>query len=109
MTYASSTLGSTSTNPPAQLVNFLSAGQASGLGMAPKGIWLYSSTHTGSEMTAAAFITDAKALGMTAGDIFFGVTASAGSTTPIAYWGPIANVSTAGANLSTNYATSTAA
>ena len=108
MTYASSTLGSTATNPPIELVSVLSGSNASGLGMAGRATWFYTSTHTAVEVVAANFISDAKTLGMTAGDLMFGVTASAASTTPIGWMGVIVSVSTSGANLSSNVLTSTA-
>lgn len=108
MTYASSTLGSTATNPPIEITSVLSGSNASGLGMAGRALWFYTSTHTAAEVAAANFITDAKALGMTAGDLMLGVTGSAASTSPIGFLGVIVSVSTSGANLSSNVLTSTA-
>jgi hypothetical protein len=108
MTYAGATMGSTVTNPPVSLTGLLSGGQASGLGMAGKSLWFYTSTHTAAECFAANFFTDAKALGMKNGDIMLGVTGSAASTTPFLFGGVVVSVTTSGGNLSSAIITSTA-
>jgi hypothetical protein len=111
MTYASSTLGSTATNPVVELISVLGGGNQSGLGIAgaPRAAWGYNSTHTAAEMTVPAIISDGAMLGMRAGDLFFGVTSSVGSSSPICYFGVVGLVTaSSGASLSSNFVTSTA-
>lgn len=111
MTYASSTLGSTATNPVVQLSGVFSGGNQSGLGLAGSvhATWVYSSTHTAVELTVPTFISDGAALGMKVGDVVFGVTSSAGSSSPICYMGVVGLVTaSSGASLSSNVLTSTA-
>lgn len=108
MTYASSTLGSTSRNPIIAVTGLLGGGNPSGIGTTGTGIWRYASTHTASELTAAQFITDAVALGAINGDIILGVTGSAGTTSAIAYLGVLSVTTAGGANISTAFLTSTA-
>jgi hypothetical protein len=102
MSYSGST--ATSPNPPYRL----NAGIGSPLAAnstsvaAGRGFWLYSSSNLTTDMTAANFFTDAKALGMKNGDIMLAATYSTQSSTGhIFVAGMITGVSTSGANLST--------
>ena len=102
MAYLSSTVGS-SANPP-QLVSQGISSRGLGKstpstdskGWAPK-TWVYNSTHTGAAVAAAGFFTDAKALGMSLGDIVMVV----GSTTYTTTAHAVTAVTSTGASLST--------
>ena len=105
MAYSGTTAASSVANPPNQIARVvggrLSASSSASVG-GGGGLWLYNSTNATTDMTAAAFFTEAYYLGMKQGDIVMGVQASsAGSTTQIAYVAALGAVTTAGAALST--------
>lgn len=97
MTYSGSTAGTTSSNPPIQVseggiggVNQIATGHGGG-----NKIWRYDSSNQTSDMTAAGFFSDAKALGMKAGDIVIGTVATGSSVS--VFMGIVGTLTTAGA------------
>lgn len=120
MTYYSSTFSSTASNPPINLIGGMgtpSTAQESGtLGwLHGNKVWFYSSTNAPSDVAGVAAITDAGLLGMRAGDVVIGVTASGGSTTAYPWLGvivcsagstnPGGICSTVGGQIASNYNT----
>lgn len=109
VTYNGSTAGSTSANPPVDLTSVIGGKIANSPGLVGGKIWFYTSTNVAADMTAPAAFGDGAALGMGVGDIVLGVTASAGSSSPIFYAGVVGLVgASSGASLSSNVVTSTA-
>ena len=122
MTYRGSTAGTTLANPPLELFAVV-GGKIQYPGvlwtsttMAVGGkVWFYSSTHQGSDVKGAGFITDGAQLGMRPGDFMFGVALGpvAGgliaSTDYHAYYGILnsteSTLSTGAYNLSSNVST----
>ena len=98
MTYAGSTAASSVANPPMRIAGGLGGvseqSTASGGG---RGLWLYNSSHSTTQLTDTAFFTDAYYLGMKAGDIVMGAQAT-GSSIGV-YMGVVGTVTTAGAAL----------
>jgi hypothetical protein len=98
MTYAGATAGSTSANPPQRIAGGLGGiseqSTATGGG---RGVWLYNSSHSTTQMTDTSFFTDAYYLGMQAGDIVMGANCTGSSIA--AYMGVLGTVTTAGAAL----------
>ena len=98
MTYAGSTAASSVANPPMRIAGGLGGvseqSTASGGG---RGVWLYNSSHSTTQLTDTAFFTDAYYLGMKAGDIVMGCQAT-GSSIGV-YMGVLGTVTTAGAAL----------
>lgn len=102
MTYSGVTAASSLTNPPMRI-----GGGFGGVGGAisenstasggGRGVWLYNSSHSSSQLTDTNFFTDAKYLGMQMGDIVMGAQAT-GSSVGV-YIGVLSSVTTAGANL----------
>lgn len=102
MAYVGTTAGATSSNPPIQIARGLAGnifGSSVGWGT---GMWLYHTTDASTVMEAPTYFTDAFYLGMRQQDIVMGAAAcSIGSTVPVAYFGILGAVTTAGAGLST--------
>ena len=98
MTYSGATAASSLANPPMRIAGGLGGvseiSTASGGG---RGVWLYNSSHSSSQLTDTAFFTDAYYLGMKAGDIVMGCQAT-GSSIGV-YMGVLGTVTTAGAAL----------
>lgn len=122
LTYNGATAGSTLANPPVLLeaamgghVQFVTSGSTAGVSNLPVGgsgakIWFYASSNLGSDLAGNNAINDGVALGMSIGDILFGVQTTAASTAPIGYFGVL--VTSAGAtgfSLTSNYVTTTGA
>lgn len=106
MAYSGTTAATSLANPPrALLVAGLNALPAStGLSSAPAapngqggGLWYYSSTNLTTDLTAAGFFSDGKALGMRPGDMVMGCQFSSAGSTVTTFMGAIVSVSTAGA------------
>lgn len=124
LTYNGSTAGATLSNPPVLMesaigghVNYATTGASASTGFgdlipnngaAGAKIWFYSSSNNVTDMAGAASINDGQALGMTWGDIMFGVTATAYSTTPV-FWAGVLVTSAASTSfcLSSNVLSST--
>lgn len=98
MTYSGATAASSLANPPMRIAGGLGGvseqSTASGGG---RGVWLYNSSHSTTQLTDTAFFTDAYYLGMKAGDIVMGCQAT-GSSIGV-YMGVLGTVTTAGAAL----------
>ena len=100
MTYSGATAASSLSNPPMRIagglmgVSAISTGTGGG-----RGVWLYNSSHSTTQLTDANFFTDAFYLGMDWGDIVMGGQAT-GSSVGV-YLGILSSVTTAGANLAT--------
>lgn len=108
ITYNGSTASSTAANPPLVLVGSL-ANVTNSPGLTGGKFWFYTSTNVAVDMTAPAAFIDGAALGMKVGDVVCGVTAAAGSSSPILYFGCVGLVTaSSGASLSSNVLTSTA-
>ncbi len=120
MTYYSSTFSSTASNPPIHIAGGIgtpSTSQESGsLGwLHGNKVWFYSSTNAPSDCAGVAAFTDGAALGMRAGDLVLGITASGGTTTAYPWMGvivcsaastaPGGLVSTAGGQIASNWNT----
>lgn len=96
MSYSGTTAASTVRNPPIQIAKGLGGGVQSGsTGGTGTGLWFYSSTNGSTEVHAAGFFSDAKYLGMKAGDVVIGVS-NTGSSAHV-WVGILGAVSTAGA------------
>ena len=117
MTYNGATAGSTLANPPICVGAMSWNGSIlNSPGLTGARAWFYTSTNVVADMTSSGAIADGYALGMRPGDVLFGVTASAGSSSPIFYAGVVGLVGTpstltgisSGAALSSNVLTSTA-
>lgn len=111
ITYNGTTAGATSANPPILMANPQSGSIANAPGVKGCKLWFYTSTNAATDVALgqATSFTDAKALGMTEGDVVLGVySTSAGSTVPFLYLGVVAAVSTSGAALSSAFISSTA-
>lgn len=98
MTYAGATAASSAANPPMRIAGGLGGvseqSTASGGG---RGVWLYNSSHSTTQLTDTAFFTDAYYIGMKAGDIVMGCQAT-GSSIGV-YMGVLGAVTTNGAAL----------
>lgn len=98
MAYAGATAASSLTNPPMRIAGGLGGinenSTATGGG---RGVWLYNSSHSTTQMTDSNFFSDAYYLGMKQGDIVMGVN-STGSSAAV-YMGAVGAVTTAGAAL----------
>lgn len=112
MAYSGSTAASSVANPPRRIIDpMVSMGGTTGLSTVPNapggqggGLWYYSSTNLSTDVLAANFFTDGKALGMRPGDIVFDVQfSSAGSSVELLV-GVVTGVTTNGATLSTGAA-----
>lgn len=114
LTYAGST--TTAPNPPIAMLETWAGSVENSPGLKGGRVWLYTSTNVAADLTAPGSFSDGYALGMRPGDLVLGVTASAGSSTPIAFMGVVGLVSSnaellgpsSGAALSSNFLTSTA-
>lgn len=106
MSYQGSTAASSVANPPVR-VSLGPIAQPNNNGsssVAEKGnqVWAYKSTNLTTDLTAANFFTDAKALGMRNGDVLIASQYSTESSTGhILAIGMITDVSTSGGRLST--------
>lgn len=116
MSYFSSTLGSTTSNPPRQIFGPIAqtaivpgtaqtlTTQGSTATNVPSGaggggsLWYYASTNLTTDLVAAGFFSDGGALGMRAGDMVMGVqlSGSAGSSL-VTFYGAVTQITTAGA------------
>lgn len=118
ITYNGATAGATSANPPICLEETWNGGVQNSPGLTGGKIWFYTSTNVASDLTSTGAIADGYAIGMRTGDIVFGVTASAGSSSPICWMGVVGsqasgttvsnNFASSGVSLSSNVLTSTA-
>lgn len=121
LAYNGATAGSTLANPPVLMgaaigghVQWVTSGSTAGVSNLPTGasggkIWFYSSSNSAAEVAGAASINDGVALGMSIGDILFGVTTTACSTAPIFYAGVlVTSAASTSFCLSSNVITSTA-
>lgn len=110
LTYNGATAGSTSANPPVVLDSVIGGQLPNSQGLLGAKLWFYSSTNTAAELAGTLnAVNDGIALGIKAGDILIGVTATAGSTAPICFMGVFAtSAASTGAALSSNVLTSTA-
>lgn len=110
VTYNGATAGTTSANPPALYAQPM-GGSFPNCGVLPGGkLWRYNSTNYSTDISngGSVSITDAKALGMTVGDLILGLTATSTSdTAPFIWMGAVVSVSTSGAYISTNVLSST--
>ncbi len=108
-TYNGTTAGSTSANPPSLLAEVMGGKVANSPALTGAKLWHYTSTNFSTDVSNAgtAVITDGQELGMAAGDLILGVTATAASTAPFIWMGCVTTVSTAGAYISTNVLSST--
>jgi hypothetical protein len=105
MAYSGSTAGTTSANPPRQIVSGLAnIPGTTGLSTAPSaaggqggGLWYYVSTNATTDIVASGFFSDGKALGMRPGDLVMGVQFTSAGSSLISFFGPIVSISTAGA------------
>lgn len=108
ITYNGTTAGATAANPPQEMICTV-AGVPNSPGLTGGRIWFYSSTNVAADLTAPTAFSDGAALGMKVGDIVFGVTSSALSSSPIGFMGVVGLVTaSSGAGLSSNVLTSTA-
>lgn len=98
MAYSGATAASSLSNPPMRIAGGLGGvnenSTASGGG---RGVWLYNSSHSTTQLTDANFFTDGYYLGMKQGDIVMGAQAT-GSSVGV-YMGVVGAVTTAGAAL----------
>ncbi len=119
LTYNGSTAGATSANPPILAHSFSWAGKIENSpGLTGARLWFYTSTNIPSDMTSSGSIADGYALGMRTGDVVLGVSATAGSSSPIVWLAAVGlqssgsdvsnNYKSSGVSLSSNYLTSTA-
>jgi hypothetical protein len=120
MTYNGATAGSTSMNPPILALSPSWNGSIlNSPGLTGGKVWYYTSTNVAADLTAPGAIADGYALGMRTGDLLLGVTAAAGSSSPICYMGVVGLQSSgtsasspwmasSGVSLSSNVLTSTA-
>lgn len=112
--------GTSAANPPLHIAGGIgspSTGQeAGGLGwLHGNKVWFYSSTNAPADMAGVAAFSDGYALGMKAGDLVLGITASGGTTTAYPWMGvivcsaastaPGGLVSTAGGQIASNFNT----
>jgi len=105
MSYLGSTQASSLANPPTRLAGTLG-------GPSGRSWWGYFSTDASTDVATAGYFTDAQALGMQAGDLLFGVAATAGTSSAaplIAYIMPITYSGSTGGGASGSRATSTMA
>ena len=117
LTYNGATAGSTSANPPIMLESMSWNGSIQNSpGLTGAKAWFYTSTNLASDLTSTGAIADGYAIGMRTGDIVFGVSATAGSSSPICWMGVVGthssgaspNYISSGVSLSSNVLTSTA-
>lgn len=105
MAYSGSTASSSIANPPRRLLDGIMSNPGStGLSTAPEnpggqggGLWFYSSTNLTTDLVAAGFFSDGKALGMRPGDVVFGNQFSSAGSSVTSFQGTIVSISTAGA------------
>ena len=109
VTYNGTTAGTTSANPPVVVAQPMSGSFNNAPSLTGGRIWRYNSTNYSTDISngGTASITDAKALGMEAGDLILGVTSTAASTVPFIWLGTVISVTTSGAYISTNVLSST--
>lgn len=106
MSYQSSTVGTTASNPPVLAWSAVGIGRGStALTGNNRQEWFYTSTNLTTDITAANFFTDGFYLGMRPGDIIVGTQyTSAGATLStgiISFQASVVSVTTAGAQVST--------
>lgn len=118
LTYNGATAGTTLANPPILLEASWNGFIQNSPGLTGGKIWFYTSTNVASDLTSTGSIADGYAIGMRTGDLVLGVTAAAGSSSPIAWMGVVGaqasgttvsnNFASSGVSLSSNVLTSTA-
>lgn len=109
MAYYGSTASSSLANPPRLMVSaMVSLPETTGLSTATNNqhlqggqLWFYSSTNLSTDILAANFFTDGKALGMKPGDIVIGNQFSSAGSSVQTFICSVTGVSTSGATLST--------
>lgn len=106
MSYQSSTVASTLSNPPILAFSAIGIGRGStNLTGNNRQEWYYNSTNLTTDISAALFFTDGYYLGMRPGDIVVGTqytsAGATGATGVITFQGSVVQVTTAGASLST--------
>jgi hypothetical protein len=106
MAYSGTTAATSLANPPRQVLvaSMSMIVGATGLTTLPAapggqggGLWYYSSTNLTTDLVAAGFFSDGKALGMKPGDLVAGVQFSSAGSTVTTFLGAITSISTAGA------------
>jgi len=118
LTYNGATAGTTLANPPILAHSFSWNGSVpNSPGLTGAKLWFFTSTNVVADLTAPGAIADGYSLGMRVGDILLGVSASAGSSSPIAFLGvvglqasgstAIPGLNTSGVSISSNFMTST--
>lgn len=110
LTYNGATAGSTLANPPVILDSVIGGQLPNSPGLLGAKVWFITSTNAATDFSGTLnAINDGIALGVKAGDVLIGVTATAGSTSPILYLGVfVSSAASTGVALSSNVLTSTA-
>lgn len=98
MSYSGTTSTSTNYNPPIQIARGVGGVNAVTTGGGGRGLWLYATSDESTNLIGTTYFTDAKNLGMKAGDVVISVHAT-GSSIGISI-GAIGVVSTNGAGVS---------
>lgn len=105
MAYNGTTAASSVANPPRKLIEGIAGNQGTtGLTTVPNNVsgqggslWFYCSTNMTTDLTAAGFFSDGKALGMRPGDMVFGAQFSSAGSSVTSFMGVITAITTAGA------------
>lgn len=106
MAYSGTTAASSLANPPRSVLaaGFNALPASTGLSSAPAapngqggGLWYYSSTNLTTDLVAAGFFSDGKALGMRPGDMVMGCQFTSAGSSVTTFWGAVTSISTAGA------------
>lgn len=106
MAYNGATAASSVANPPIRIAGGMGGvSQQSTASGGGRGVWFYNSSNGSTELQGANFFTDAKALGMQAGDLLLFVVATGSSIA--CGMGVIGTVSTSGAAIASTGASLT--
>lgn len=101
MAYAGATAASSLSNPPMRIAGGLGGvSEISTPTGGGRGVWLYNSSDSSSDLAAANYFTDAFYIGMKRGDILFGAFCTGSSVSVLV--GVIGAVTTAGAALASS-------
>jgi len=105
MAYYGTTAASSVSNPPRKVIDGVAQlGMSTGLTTAPAvpggqggSLWMYCSTNLTTDINAAGFFSDGKALGMRPGDFVMASQFSSAGSTVTLYLGVVSQITTAGA------------
>lgn len=102
MSYQSSTVQTTASNPPVLMVSAIGIGSGStAFSGGNRKWWSYISTNLTTDIAAANFFTDGFYLGMRPGDLVIGAQYTSDGSSGIAFTGVISAVTTSGAQFTT--------